>query len=121
MDDMREIVSMEQVQRLFIILAVGLPILGIIGGALYGARRKDVRRGVVQGLLLGFLGPVNFGLWIIYNKITDRLGLDTVKNLLVNLALFVILGIVSGLAAGFIMRRQPLPETSTESLEGEAN
>jgi hypothetical protein len=109
MDDMKEIVSVEQVQRLFIILAVALPLVGIAGGALLGSRRGDVKRGVAQGLLLGILGPVNLGLWLVYNRITDSLGLDTVKNLLVNLVLFVVLGVVTGLAAGYIMRRQPTP------------
>jgi hypothetical protein len=122
MADMQEIVSVEQVQRLFLILAVVLPVLGLAGGALLGARRGNMRRGVVQGLLLGILGPVNFGLWMVYNGITDRLGLDTVKNLLVNLTFFVVLGIVTGLVAGMIMRRgsaeraeEPAVETPSES------
>ena len=106
MDDMREIVTVEQVQRLFVILAIALPLVGLLGGAAWGVMTGAVRRRAVQGLLLGFLGPVNLGLWLVYNRITDRLGLDTVKNLLVNLVLFVVLGIVSGLAAGAIMRRR---------------
>lgn len=106
MDDMREIVNVEQVQRLFLILAIVLPVLGVVGGAVLGARRGNARRGVIQGFLLGILGPVNLGLWIVYNRITDHFGLDTVKNLLINLALFIVLGIVTGLVAGAIMRRQ---------------
>lgn len=105
MADMQEIVSVEQVHRLFLILAVALPLLGLAGGALLGVRRKDLRRGIAQGLLLGILGPVNFALWLVYNSITDRLGLDTVKNLLVNLALFVTLGIATGIVVGIVMRR----------------
>src|SRR5690242_21682 len=105
MDDMKEIVSVEQVQRWFVLLAVALPILGVAVGAGLGARRGEVRRGALQGLLIGVLGPVNLVLWFVYNRITDRLGLDTVKNLLVNLALFVTLGIVTGLGAGYVVRR----------------
>jgi hypothetical protein len=105
MGDMQEIVSVEQVHRLFLILAVALPIVGLAGGALFGTRRGNVRRGATQGLLLGLLGPVNFGLWLMYNAITDKLGLDTVKNLLVNLGLFVVLGIVAGIVGGMIVRR----------------
>jgi drug/metabolite transporter (DMT)-like permease len=118
MGDMQEIVSVEQVHRLFVTLAVVLPLVGLIFGALLGVRRGNVKRGALQGLLLGILGPVNFGLWLVYNAITDRLGLDTVKNLLVNLALFVVLGVVTGLVAGQIMRRgdessakEPTPAT----------
>jgi len=52
-------------------------------------------------LVIGLLvGGGNFALWTLYNAITERLGLDTVKNLLVNLALFVVLGVVIGLGVG---------------------
>lgn len=114
MDDMREIVSVEQVQRLFLLLAVALPILGVAVGAGLGARRGQLRRCALQGLLIGALGPVNLVLWFVYNRITDRLGLDTVKNLLVNLALFVTLGIVAGLVAGSIVRKNQRVEEPPE-------
>jgi hypothetical protein len=117
MGDMQEIVSVEQVHRLFLIVAVVLPVVGMAGGALLGLRRGNVRRGVLQGLLLGILGPVNFALWLVYNAITDRLGLDTVKNLLVNLALFVVLGIVTGIVAGMIMRRGAEPPIEEPAME----
>ena len=38
----------------------------------------------------------NLILWRIYNVITDHLGLDTVKNLFVNMALFVVIGVIIG-------------------------
>ncbi len=63
---------------------------------------------------MGCLGILNWVLWRLYNAITDQLGLDTVKNLLVNLALFVALGIAGGVAAGLYLRsRQPAPEKET--------
>ena len=35
-------------------------------------------------------------MWYVYNAIVESLGLDTVKNLLVNLVLFSVLGLVLG-------------------------
>ena len=40
-------------------------------------------------------------LWLVYNRIEDHFGLDSVAALLLNLALFVVLGV----ALGFILRR----------------
>ncbi len=68
------------------------PLLGLAWGAL----RKRAGRGLALGILVG---AGNFALWTVYNRITDRLGLDTVKNLLVNLALFAAVGIAVGLEA----------------------
>jgi hypothetical protein len=105
MDDMREIVTVEQMDRLFLVLAIAAPIVGAaIGAAL--ARRDKPGPGALRGLLIGLLGPANLVMWKVYNALTDRMGLDTVKNLLVQLGLFVGLGVVVGLAAGFVMRNR---------------
>ena len=69
------------------------PLIGLIWGLL----TKQAVRGLCVGLLVG-VG--NYALWTVYNAITEKLGLDTVKNLLTNLGLFVLLGIVIGLVAG---------------------
>ena len=105
MDEMREIVTMEQANGLFLALAVVIPILGILVGAAIGARQGRVRAVALRGFLIGLVGPLNLLLWMVYNLITDRLGLDTVKNLLVNLALFAALGVIGGLIAGRWSRR----------------
>ena len=97
MNEMKEIVTVEQVNGLFLALAVGAPILGAALGAAAGSRRRQARQLALRGLLIGLLGPLNLILWNVYNGITDRLGLDSVRNLLVNLALFLALGVVGGL------------------------
>ena len=104
MDQMQELVTARQVNSLFLILAVGAPILGLFLGAVIGAQQKKPMKGAWTGLFIGLLGPLNLILWNIYNLITDHLGLDTVKNLLVNLALFVGGGIAAGLIWGFCIR-----------------
>jgi len=101
---MRELVDAQQVGRLFTLLALLLPPLGAFAGWIVGSRRGD-RRGALIGLTVGMLGPLNYLLWLLYNRITDSLGLDTVRNLFVNLAVFIIVGVLIGVCAGIAIRR----------------
>jgi cation transporter-like permease len=108
MDEMREIVTIEQMDRLFLLLAIAAPILGAVIGAAIGRKKGRAHQVycVVIGLMVGLLGPLNLVLWKVYNAITNRLGLDSVKNLLVNLTLFAALGIGAGLAVGYMARKR---------------
>ncbi|MCX6359323.1 MAG: hypothetical protein NT029_05945 [Armatimonadetes bacterium] len=115
MDDMRELVTVEQATRLFVLVAIVLPILGAAVGAWLGSRRGRPRRGLALGLLAGMAGPGNLALWRMYNGITDRLGLDTVRNLLTNLAIFAAIGVALGVAVGFVARRMGLNGQSGRS------
>jgi hypothetical protein len=105
MDEMREIVTVAQVDRWFLLLAVGLPVVGALVGALIGSRRGAVTKGASRGLLVGLLGPTNLLLWTVYNRLTDSMGLDSVKNLLVNITLFIGLGLTAGVVYGLLSRR----------------
>jgi DNA integrity scanning protein DisA with diadenylate cyclase activity len=90
---MTELISMPQANHLMIAVFVIAPIIGLIWGAI----AKQLMRGLIVGLAIG---GGNMILWIVYNAITDRLGLDTVKNLVVNLVLFIALGIIAGIVIG---------------------
>lgn len=68
-------------------------VLAPLVGLAWGAWVKRVGPGLMIGLLVG---TGNYALWTLYNVITEKLGLDTVKNLLVNLGLFVVIGIIVG-------------------------
>ena len=85
------------------LLMLGVLVLAPLVGLAWGASAKRLLPGLVIGLLIG-VG--NYALWTVYNAITDRLGLDTVKNLVVNLVLFVALGCGIGAAAGLYQRRK---------------
>jgi len=75
-----------------LILPILCTLIGLIWGVIYGNRNKYL----VRGLSIGLAGPIILVLWIMYNSITDSLGLDTVKNLITNLLLFIIIGIILG-------------------------
>jgi Na+/proline symporter len=118
--EMREILEAEQVGRLFAVLAVVLPPLCLIAGWWYGGRRQAARQGAIWGLAVGLLGPLNWVMWLVYNLITDSLGLDTVRNLIVNVGLFVVVGALIGVGAGFALRRAGVPPNEprpTDELE----
>ena len=88
---MREPIDLAAVERIFGLLAVMLPVLGVgLGAALqFGARRRGA---LATGILVGLLGPANWLLWRVYNGIENYYGLDSVKAMLLNLALFAALG-----------------------------
>lgn len=109
MDEMHEIVTVEQVERLFLLLAVAGPVAGLLLGAVVGTRRGNVGRGAAGGFGIGLLCVLNLVLWKVYNLLTDRMGLDSVKNLFVQLALFVGLGAAAGLAFGYFARVRIFP------------
>jgi hypothetical protein len=103
--DMHELVDAGQVGRLFTALALLLPPLCVAAGYWLGRRRSMARQWALYGLLIGLLGPLNWALWRVYNTITDAIGLDTVRNLAVNVALFIVVGALTGVVAGFAVRR----------------
>jgi hypothetical protein len=94
---MKELITLDQANHIMWIVLVAAPIVG----AIWGAASKRLKQGVVAGLIVG---AANLVMWNVYNGITDRLGLDTVKNLLVNLALFIAIGVVGGLVWGRMVK-----------------
>ena len=111
---MKELVDLAAVERWFGLLALLVPILGIGIGAAFQFRGR--RPGaLVTGILIGLLGPANWLLWRIYNRIEDHYGLDSVKAMLLNLALFAALGIATGLGIRLFWRSKG-PSSRPENL-----
>src|SRR5262245_50332952 len=93
---MEELVNLAVVERVLLSLALLLPPVGLAAGTAWGAARGQPRVGAVRGLIAGLLGPLVWVLWKIYNAIEDHYGLDSVKALLINLALFILIGLIAG-------------------------
>ena len=105
MGELREIVDTAALSRLFLLLAIVGPAAGGLLGALAGHRRQAIRRGGIIGLWAGLLLTLNYLLWLVYNRITDAAGIDTVKNVVINLALFIVVGVLLGMGIGWAQRR----------------
>ena len=88
---------MNQMNSFMLLGALLLPIIGAIYGFVSAKKAVDRRDAWRNGILIGLLGPVAWVLWKVYNAITERLGLDSVKNLVVNIVLFVAIGVGAGL------------------------
>lgn len=113
MGELREIVDIAAVERLFLLLAILGPVAGLLIGAVTGRRHGRVRQAAQAGLLFGLLGTLNWLLWRVYNALTDANGLDSVKGLAINLALFVVVGIALGFGYHAWLKRKEnvsLPE-----------
>ena len=105
---------MGQMNRLFILLAVLMPIVGAIYYFLQSKRSSDRTATIRVGIIVGLLGPMNYLLWNVYNSITDKLGLDSVKNLVVNVVIFVLLGVVGGLIIGRLTNSSRVESTTKD-------
>lgn len=103
---MKELVTVEQAERVIAILALALPVAGALLGVIVGAIRRRIASSAVVGLTCGLAGPAILLMWRIYNSIIGRYGLDSVRGLLINLALFVVVGLVIGAAVGLVARRR---------------
>ena len=112
-----EIVETETVGRIFLCLAIFAPLLAILIGAIIGGKHGEVKKGIRNGFLVGLLGPANLLLWNLYNRITDINGLDSVRNVFVNLILFVGIGLVGGGIISYFLRASdeisPKPNNDT--------
>ena len=95
------------VSALFLALIVATPAVAVVGAFAHRFVAKGLsRQAAVLWSVVALFGPVNYGLWRFYNLIEDHWGLDQVKSLLINFALFVLLGIVIGLVLRFLLRTE---------------
>ena len=101
MDTMKELVSPEQAEFYVNVMASILTFLAAIAGwRAVGSR----------GLLAGLCGPLMWAMWQVhkyltrYDPRTGYFGLDKVKVLFLELAMFVALGVIMGAVWNFIAR-----------------
>ena len=116
---MQELITVEQTERAIAIMAVVFPSGGLLIGAILGVARRSFVRHIIAGLFCGLFGPAIWLLWRMYNGIVGAYGLDSVRGLLVNLVLFVGIGLVVGIGIGLVRRqaRRGGGETASSSSE----
>jgi len=95
----RELVSPQQAEAIVRAVAAGLLALGVVGGAVAAAFTRPRRAGLIIGAFVALAGLLVQVLWLAYNAVTARLGLDSVKALVINLAIFVVVGLGYGILA----------------------
>jgi hypothetical protein len=102
MDNMHEIVNLAQFARGVIYFAIALPLLGLVVGL--------VARAVLKGLAVGLLGPLVYGLWLVYSwlirydPVTGYCGLHKTAVLWLNVCLFALVGVALGAFYGWLFR-----------------
>jgi hypothetical protein len=93
------------ISTLFLALIVATPAAATVGGLVHkGLARGLSNRALVLWVVLALSGPLNYGLWRLYNVIEDYWGLDRVEPLLVNFAIFIFLGVAIGLVLRSLLR-----------------
>jgi hypothetical protein len=95
MDGTRELVDAQAIGTLLAVLS-GIALLLLAALGLVAKSRGSA--GARRGALLAGCGVLLFPLWVVYNRIEDQFGLDSVAALLINLALFAVVGALAGVA-----------------------
>ena len=67
---------------------------------------------VALAVLVGVWGPLLLCLWLLFNKIMDAYGLDSVEGLLINAAIFLAVGLVVGILLRWIKANDARPPAS---------
>lgn len=120
MTDYREIVDLQQFARAVQLLAAGIPLVAIIIGLIVGARRRNLAASLGKGVAIGLLGPLLYGLWLMYSYLirydprTGYVGLHRVTVLLLNVAIFAVIGVVLGLVYRRVFCATPTTDASAE-------
>lgn len=112
MDDTRELVNAADFAR-WLALGSGVCLALFAVSALLVARGPGAWRAPGRRLAyLAGVGALVWPLWRLYDTIVERMGLDSVAALGINLGIFVLVGLVLGLIARrlAIFEGEPAPE-----------
>ncbi len=95
---MKELVTTSEVNRVFLVLALLVPVPAFVLTIVVGRLTRVPSWWYRAGILVALAAPFNFVLWKIYELNTSAMGLDTVKNVVVNVVFFILVGVVGGIA-----------------------
>ena len=105
MNDLHEIVDISAVNRIFGWVAILLPISAVLIGYFTAVNGKSRMLSALRWLMWGLLGPFNWLMWRLYNALSDRNGLDSVSNVVVNFVIFVVVGCLLGVVFASFERK----------------
>ena len=121
--EMTEIVNLQTVDTVMWYVAVIGPILGLLVGTLLGMRRGQLAFGAKFGILIGLLGPIITGLWVLYRYMirydaeTGYVGLHRMSVFFANIVIFVVAGAAIGAFYAHLYRRMRPDEQITNDTE----
>ncbi|MBN1296172.1 hypothetical protein JXA80_05280 [bacterium] len=81
-----------------------VPFLAIVIGSIVGTVRRCMRHSLIWAGFWGSTGALVSGMWFLYNRIMNHYGLDSVKALMINMGIFIGVGLALG-GAYMILRR----------------
>jgi hypothetical protein len=105
MDDTKELISESTVRAVVLAIGIGGPILGAAVGLVVGVLRRAVLPALWRGLGIGLLGLICLAMWHLYNAVLSWQGFDSVRGFLLNVGIFLVVGILAGWAAGVVAFR----------------
>jgi hypothetical protein len=116
MQNLKEIVTVEEFNRWVQAFAVACLGLSLLLGLVLGGLRRRLLYGLTRGLAIGLFGPLVWGLWRLYGHLirydpqTGYCGLHRISVLLLNVVLFIVVGIALGAVYGRLFRPVPKEE-----------
>lgn len=123
-EQMRELISEATADTIMLVIAFASPVVGMIGGLVWGLLRKRLWWGFCNGLLLGMLGVLNYGLWrfhkyrMRFDPVSGYAGLHRVDVLIENLLVFIAIGILIGFIAGLYVKHFGKHWSETQNTQG---
>ncbi len=110
-----ELITVEQFARVWLGVCLAWT-LGALGVAAYSAVRCRIPRAAGASALAALLGPLGWAMWVFYEARvayrpeTGVAGLHLVNVLLVNLLIFVLVGVACGYVAYRVSARRGVPD-----------
>jgi hypothetical protein len=93
---MKELITEDTFNRIVSVLAIAGPLAGVIVGFCISRVRRSGVADVLRGVAIGALGVANWAMWRLYEAITAQFGLSSTRNLLIQLGVFIVVGISVG-------------------------
>ena len=93
---MKELVSIEHVERVLQVLGIAAPFCGLLIGAIVGWTRKRLVPSTIGGLMMGLTGTAVFGMWRVFHLMGRHSGYASISFIGGQIVLFLGVGLLAG-------------------------